>query len=69
MVEGVFDARGRPIKLGSSDRQRWKVERGFGWMDHCRRLVVRDERAVEPYHAFCHHPLVCQPDFEIAWLC
>jgi transposase len=45
--------RGRPIKAGSSDRQRWKVERCFGWMDNCRRLVVRYERAVEHYHAFC----------------
>jgi len=44
--------RGRPIKLGPSYRQRWKVERGFGWMDTCRRLVVRYERAVEHYHAF-----------------
>ena len=45
--------RGRPIKTGESYRQRWKVERCFGWMDHCRRLVVRYERAVEPYQAFC----------------
>lgn len=39
--------RGRPIKVGASYRQRWKVERGFGWMDNCRRLVVRYERFVE----------------------
>jgi transposase len=45
--------RGRPIKLGASYRQRWKVERCFGWMDNCRRLVVRYERAVEHYQAFC----------------
>ena len=45
--------RGRPIKTGASDRQRWKVERCFGWMDNCRRLVVRYERAVEHDHAFC----------------
>jgi transposase len=45
--------RGRPIKTGPSYRQRWKVERCFGWMDNCRRLVVRYERAVEHYHAFC----------------
>jgi transposase len=45
--------RGRPIKTGASDRQRWKVERCFGWMDNCRRLVVRYERTVEHYQAFC----------------
>jgi transposase len=45
--------RGRPIKTGPSARQRWKVERCFGWMDNCRRLVMRYERAVEHYHAFC----------------
>jgi transposase len=45
--------RGRPIKLGAGYRQRWTVERCFGWMDNCRRLVVRDERAVEHYKAFC----------------
>jgi transposase len=45
--------RGRPIKTGAGYRQRWKVERCFGWMDNCRRLVVRYERAVEHYQAFC----------------
>ena len=45
--------RGRPIKTGASYRQRWKVERCVGWMDNCRRLVVRYEPAVEHYHAFC----------------
>ena len=45
--------RGRPVKVGPSYRQRWKVERCFGWMDNCRRLVVRYERAVEHYQAFC----------------
>ena len=45
--------RGRPIKIGASYRQRWKVERCFGWMDNCRRLVVRYERTVEHYQAFC----------------
>jgi transposase len=45
--------RGRPIKTGGSYRQRWKVERCFGWMDNCRRLVVRYERTVEHYQAFC----------------
>jgi len=45
--------RGRPINTGASYRERWKVERGFGWMANCRRLVVRYERAVEHDHAFC----------------
>jgi transposase len=45
--------RGRPIKTGPSYRQRWKVERCFGWMDNCRRLIARYERAVEHYQAFC----------------
>jgi transposase len=45
--------RGRPIQLGVGYRQRWKVERCFGCMDNYRRLVVRYERAVEHYQAFC----------------
>jgi IS5 family transposase len=45
--------RGRPIKTGAGYRQRWKVERCFAWMDNCRRLVVRYERAVEHYQACC----------------
>jgi transposase len=42
-----------PIKVGASYRERWKVERCFGCMDNCRRLVVRYDRYVEHYHAFC----------------
>jgi transposase len=45
--------RGRPIRPGPSYRHRWKVERCFAWMDNCRRLVVRYERDVEHYKAFC----------------
>jgi hypothetical protein len=45
--------RGRPIQTGPSARPRWKVERCFGWMDHYRRVVVRDERSVEQDKAFC----------------
>jgi transposase len=45
--------RGRPIRTGPSYRQRWKVERCFGWMDNYRRLVVRYERSVEHYKSFC----------------
>jgi transposase len=44
---------GRLICTGPSDCQRWKVERCFGWMDNYRRLVVRYERSVEHYKAFC----------------
>jgi transposase len=45
--------RGRPVRTGPGYRQRWKVERCFGWMDNDRRLVVRYERYVEHYKAFC----------------
>jgi transposase len=45
--------RGRPVRPGPSYRHRWKVERCFAWMDNCRRLVVRYERYVEHYRAFC----------------
>ncbi|MCS6846990.1 MAG: IS5/IS1182 family transposase, partial [Anaerolineae bacterium] len=45
--------RGRPIRTRPSYRQRSKVERCFGWMDNCRRLVVRYERSVYLYKAFC----------------
>ncbi|MFQ3566177.1 MAG: transposase [Aggregatilineales bacterium] len=30
--------RGCPLRVGAGYRQRWKVERCFGWMDNCRRL-------------------------------
>ena len=45
--------RGRPIRPGPSYRQRWKVERCFAWMDNCRRLVVRYDRHLHIYKAFC----------------
>jgi transposase len=45
--------RGRPLRTGPAYRQRWKVERCFGWMDNCRRLVVRYERHVHLSKAFC----------------
>ncbi|KAA3646793.1 MAG: IS5/IS1182 family transposase [Chloroflexi bacterium] len=44
---------GRPIRVGSSYRERWKVERCFGWMDNCPRLVVRYERHLYIYRSFC----------------
>jgi hypothetical protein len=45
--------RGRPIRTGPNYRHRWKVERCFGWMDHDRLLVVRDERSGDHDKAFC----------------
>ena len=45
--------RGRPLQVGPSYGSRWKVERCFAWMDNCRRLVVRYERKLHCYHAFC----------------
>jgi transposase len=45
--------RGRPIRAGAGYRQRWKVERCFGWMDNCRRLVVRYDRHLYIYRVFC----------------
>ena len=45
--------RGRPIRVGEAYQQRWKVERCFAWMDNCRRLVVRYERTILMYRAFC----------------
>jgi transposase len=38
--------RGRPRQVGAGYRRRWLVERCFGWMDNCRRLVVRYDRHV-----------------------
>ncbi len=34
-------------------KSRWKVERAFAWVDNCRRLVVRWERSLHTYKAFC----------------
>jgi transposase len=45
--------RGRPIQAGSLYLSRWKVERAFAWMDNYRRLVVRWERSLHIYKAFC----------------
>lgn len=45
--------RGRPLRTGPAYCQRWKVERCFGWMDYCCRLVVRYERHAHLYKAFC----------------
>jgi transposase len=44
--------RGWPIRVGTSYRQRWKVESCFGWMDNCR-LVVRYDRHLHIYRTFC----------------
>jgi hypothetical protein len=45
--------RGRPLRTGPNYHHRWTVERSCGWMDNDRRLVVRDERSVDHYKAFC----------------
>jgi transposase len=44
---------GRPLRTDATYRQRWKVERCFAWMDNCRRLVVRYDRHLHIYRAFC----------------
>ena len=33
-------------------KRRWKIERLFGWLSNCRRLVVRYERLVQNYLDF-----------------
>ena len=35
-------------------RRRWKVDRTFAWPGNFRRLVVRHERTLRIYRAFCH---------------
>ncbi|MCL4880381.1 MAG: transposase [Anaerolineae bacterium] len=45
--------RGRPLRVGTPYRHRWKVERCFARMDNCRRLVVRYDRHLHIYKAFC----------------
>lgn len=44
---------GRPLRTRAGYRQRWKVERYFGWMDNCHRLVVRYDRHLHIYRVFC----------------
>jgi transposase len=45
--------RGRPIRVGTGYRQRWKIERCFAWTDNCRRLVVPYDRHLHLYRSFC----------------
>ena len=35
-------------------RRRWKIERLFAWLGHCRRLVVRYDRNILMYRGFFH---------------
>lgn len=35
-------------------RRRWKIERLIAWLGNFRRLVVRYERNIRVYQAFCH---------------
>lgn len=45
--------RGRPLRAGTGSRQRWNGERWFGWMNTCRRLVVRSDRHLRSFRACC----------------
>jgi transposase len=45
--------KGRPLAVGDGYKQRWKIERCFAWMDNNRRLIVRYERYIQHYKAFC----------------
>src|SRR5690606_41363369 len=45
--------RRRPIRVGEGYRRRWIIERCFGWMTNYRRLVVRYDRYLHIYRAFC----------------
>lgn len=40
-------------------KNRWKVERGFAWLDGFRRLVTRWEYYPEMYHAFLSVAIIC----------
>ena len=40
-------------------KNRWKVERGFAWLDGFRRLVTRWEYYPEIYHAFLSVAIIC----------
>src|SRR5690606_26965434 len=42
-----------PIRVGEGYRRRWIIERCFGWMTNYRRLVVRYDRYLHIYRAFC----------------
>jgi transposase len=42
---------GRPLRRY---RRRWKIERLFAWLQHCRRIVVRYERYALNYLGFVH---------------
>ncbi len=43
---------GRPVRIGSSYKERWKVERTFAWLGSFRRLLVRHERCLYTFGAF-----------------
>ena len=44
--------RGRPVKVGPSYAERWKVEGTFAWLGNLRRLSVRHERRHSIFRAF-----------------
>jgi len=41
------------VRPGAAYCQRRKVERCFGWMDNCHRMVVRYDRHLRFYQTFC----------------
>ena len=51
----------RKLTLPAKDifKNRWKVERGFAWLDSFRRLVTRWEFYPEIYHAFLSVAIIC----------
>jgi transposase len=44
--------RGRPMKVASGYKERWKVARTFAWLGNFRRLLVRHERYLSTFRAF-----------------
>ena len=43
--------RGRPMKVASAYKERWKVERTFAWLSTFRRLLLRHERYLSTFRA------------------
>jgi transposase len=50
--------RGRPVRVNREIyKQRFKVERSFGWMGNYRRLLIRWEHHLSVYRGFCFFAL------------
>ena len=43
----------KTVRVPQGYRRRWIIERCFGWMNNYRRLVVRYDRYLHIYRAFC----------------